>query len=311
MISKRHITIINVILAILLVAAGGGLFWNIYHSRPAPVEEEAAPLVEALQTAPTPPPDSYYEIIVSRNLWREKFAAPAVQLPPTPPPPAVPPPQLRLVGTSVRRNPAKSSAIIEDVVQRVTKIYKTGDVVAGATVVEIKRNLVVLTHLGSEFIIRAFPDGIEVEPSRVNLDRILKKLGPNKWLVSKKGLWRYIGVNATGEVNVVRVLRKIMEALATVGCRPYYPSGRPRQGPSEGYEIVVLPKRHLATYLGIKQGDIIRKVNEQLIISKDSALIILQEAQDEDEITVEIQRGEELIKLEYMIQEEELETEGN
>ena len=98
-----------------------------------------------------------------------------------------------------------------------------------------------------------------------------------------------------------------LSALATVGCRTYYPPGKPRRGDAEGYEIVVMPPRHLAVHLGIKQGDIIRTVNGEVITSKDRALELLQEVQKEKMVIVEIERDGELLQLEYLIQLELLE----
>ena len=102
-----------------------------------------------------------------------------------------------------------------------------------------------------------------------------------------------------------------MGALATVGCRPYYPPGKPRSGASEGYETVVLRKQHLAYHLGIRQGDIIRKVNEKEIVGKQSALDIFQEVQTADKVEVNITREGKDLTFTYIIQYELLEPTGS
>ena len=83
---------------------------------------------------------------------------------------------------------------------------------------------------------------------------------------------------------------------------PYYPPGKPRRGDSDGYEILVLPPRHLATHLGIKKGDIILTVNEEKITGKKRALELLQKVQGENNVIVEIRREGETLQLEYLIQ---------
>ncbi|HDL64505.1 MAG TPA: hypothetical protein ENH12_03860, partial [Proteobacteria bacterium] len=100
---------INLLLAVLLVAGGGYLGWSYYHG--PPTEEKFIPSGRSPGSvaAITPPGKEYYEIIVSRDLWREKFAAPEEAPPPTPPPATEPPPRLKLLGTSIRKDTSRSS----------------------------------------------------------------------------------------------------------------------------------------------------------------------------------------------------------
>ncbi|MFH1037072.1 MAG: hypothetical protein V1789_00190 [PVC group bacterium] len=322
MLTRRQITLINLVLAALLIGGGAYLIWSCLQPRPGGDESAGAGGPRHGLSVPTPPGRPYYEVIVSRDLWREKFAAPVEGPPPTPPPPAVPPPNLNLLGTSIQRDSSKSTAIIEEVANKTQHLSRVGDVVAGATVLEIQRNQVVLEHMGNVFIISAFKDSIKVEKGSIPLSRVFRPLGKNQWLISKqglwkliannkwlvssKGLWKYIGVEKI-QIKINEVQAEIMKALSNVGCRTYYPPGKPRQGDAEGYEILVLPPRHLAMHLGIKQGDIIRTVNEKMITGKQKALELLQEVQDAEVVIVEIKREGELIQLEYRIQVELLE----
>lgn len=322
MLTKRQITLVNLVMALVLLGGGGYMFWTYYQD--GMVEEVSAvptgPRIDF--TAPSPVPPEHYGVIANRNLWRERFAAPEEGPPPTPVPPPVPPPNLRLLGTSIHSDPARSSAIIEEVARRQQHYSRIGDVVAGATVREINRNQVVLDHRGNIFTISMFQDSIQVQRPAVPLSRVVRPLGKNQWLVSRQGLWQLISnnkwlVSRQGlwrlldveqvKVEVQEVQTEIMKALANVGCRPYYPPGMPRRGPAEGYEILVLPRRHLATHLGIEEGDIVRTVNEELITSRQRALELLQEVQEEEVVIVEVEREGEKIQLEYRIQYELLE----
>jgi len=322
MLSRRQITLINLVLAVLLVTGAGYLGWSYYRGTPAEVELNQSDRSPGAVTAITPPGREYYEIIVSRDLWREKFAAPEEAPPPTPPPAKEPPPTLKLLGTSIRKDPSRSSAFIEEVANRKQNLYRINDVVAGATVIEIHRNEVILNYKGNIFTISAFKDSIKVDKSKIPIKRIVRPLGKNKWLISKKGLWKlisnnkwlvskkglwqYIGVDKA-KVIVKDVVPAIMKSLIGVGCRTYYPPGKPRSGYSDGYEILVVPPRHLEIHLGIQKGDIVRTVNEQIITGKEKALELLQKVQQEDKVLVEIIRGGETIQLEYVIQLELLE----
>ncbi|MCX6349736.1 MAG: PDZ domain-containing protein, partial [Candidatus Aureabacteria bacterium] len=75
----------------------------------------------------------------------------------------------------------------------------------------------------------------------------------------------------------------------------------------QGYEIVILPKDHLAARLGVKQGDVILSVNDEAIIGKIRALELLKDIQDQTEVTVTVKRADETINLIYEVQEELLE----
>lgn len=317
MLSRRQIAMINLVLAVILVAGGGYLGWSYYRGQPTEEKFATSGRSPGASAAITPPGKEYYEIIVSRDLWLEKFAAPEEAPPPTPPPMLEPPPRLKLLGTSIRKDPSRSSAFIEEVSNRKQNLYKVNDVVAGATVIEIHRNEVVLDHKGNIFTISSFKDSIKVDKSKIPIKRIIRPLGKNKWLISRKGLWKLISNNKwlvskkglwqyidvkKAKVMVKEVVPAIMKSLIGVGCRPYYPPGKPRRGDSDGYEILVLPPRHLATYLGIKKGDIILTVNEEIITGKERALELLQEVQGEENVIVEIRRAGETVQLEYLIQ---------
>jgi len=314
MISGRYITFINLILAVLLVLSAGYLVWGLYRDRQRPMEEVEYSPVKTRKEKAEVPDEAYYRVIVSRDLWGARFEPPEEGPTPTPPPPAVPPPNLKLLGTSVSRDPSRSWAFIEDVASRTQKSYRVGDQIRGAEIMEINRTQVVLNHMGQRFVIMCFKDRIPVPPRGTKYSQAFRKIGENRWLVSRIGLWKLVNakvLEAMARKGFFKLVAEdVIQALTTVGCRPYYPPGKRRRGEAEGYEIVVLPENHLAVKLGVKQGDIIRSVNGEMITGKERALEILQEVQDDSLVVVEVKRGEELLNLEYIIQEEELEPEA-
>jgi len=162
MASKRYLSILNLALAVALIAAaallGRDLYRNLIVSKE--VTEVIPPHMEEMKS-PTPP-KTEYEVIVTRNLWAEKFEAPEEKPEPTPPPPRQPPPRLRLMGTSVSSDSARNRAFIEDLARRTQDIYKLGDLVSGARILKIETNRVVLDNQGEEFEIIAFPQSLPV-----------------------------------------------------------------------------------------------------------------------------------------------------
>lgn len=296
MISKRYLSTINLALAAVVVIFGLYLAWDLFIRGREIVEDTlAAPHSRpAAAVTPVPAPEDY-AVIVNRDLWKEKFDAPEPERIPTPPPPPIPNPKLKVVGTIIGSDASRNRAIIEDQVNRTgQRIYGVGDVVAGVKVMEIHRTRVVFDNNGSLFELSCFGDSIPVPDFSLAIPRLLRKTGDYRWRISRSGLWRYINDN-------------VMGALKTVGCRPYYPPGAPARGPSQGYEIVILPKDHIAARLGVKQGDIILSVNDEPITGKARALELLKEVGDAEEITVKVRRADETIDLVYEVQEELLE----
>ncbi len=162
MVSKRFLSLINLLLAAALVAGAALLARDYYLGLTAPDEETAVAPPAPAPEPPPPPAKEEYAVIVSRNLWAEKFEAPEEAPPPTPPPQREPPPRLRLLGTSVSSDAARSRAFIEDVARRTQEMYRVGDSVSGARVLEIHQNRVVLDNRGESFEIRSFPDSLPV-----------------------------------------------------------------------------------------------------------------------------------------------------
>jgi type II secretory pathway component PulC len=295
MISKRYLTSINLTLASILVAFGLYLAWDLFRGREIVEDTVAAPRSRPAQAVTPVPAQDEYAVIVNRDLWKEKFDAPEPERIPTPPPPPIPNPKLKLIGTIMGTDPSRNRAIIEDQVNRTgQRLYGIGDVVAGVKVVEIYRSRVVLDNNGNLFELASFENSIPVPEVTVPMARLVRKIGDYRWQISRSGLYRYINDN-------------VMGALKTVGCRPYYPPGAPARGPSQGYEIVILPKDHIAARLGVKQGDIILSVDDEPIIGKVRALELLKEVNDREEITVKVKRADETIDLVYEVQEELLE----
>jgi len=315
MIPRRYLSVINVFLILLLLAGGAYLAWLLL--APPLVQDEVGVSYETRERKPeriVAPGLAYYEIISQRNLWRTKFQPPEERPPATPPPPPAPPPKLELKGTSVHEDPEKSWAIIEDLASKTQKIYRMNDIIRGWMIVEIERGKVTIDNRGRRVVLTAFKGSIPVPPTFLSNSRIYRKLGPNRWLVSRVGLWKKVNAKMLEKMKKKGfrlVPEDIIGALSTVGCRPYYPPDKRQRGPAQGYEIVILPRDHLAYRLGIREGDIIRTIAGKKVTGKQQAMDILLEVQGYDRVLVEVGRGDKTVTLEYLIQERELDPSGS
>jgi len=312
-IPRRYISFVNYFLGIVLAAGVGYLIWTIVVP-PRAGEVGASVTYEhdggsgGEASAPGP---GYYGAILARNLWQTKFQPPEEKAPPTPPPPTAPPPRLELKGTSVFDDPRRSWAIIEDLASKTQKIYRLDDVIRGWRVVEIDRIDVTLENNGRRHVISSFIGHIPVPENRLHFSRVFKKLGPNRWLVSRRGMWKLVNEKmleklARGGENFRLVPDDVIGSLRTVGCRPWYPPQGRTRGPASGYEIVVLPREHLAYKLGVREGDVIQEVNGLTITGKQEAMDILLKIQDAQTVVVDVLRGDRHVQLEYLVQDQEL-----
>lgn len=315
MIPRRYLTFLNFFLSALLLAGAGAVAWLVL----SPPEISGVVSVtyqppERKSASASAPGRDYYDIISQRNLWETKFQPPEEKPPPTPPAPLAPPPRLELKGTSIHEDPEKSWAIIEDLASKTEKIYRHGDVIRGWKVVEIDRTEVTLLQEDRRHVIKSFKEQIPVPSAFRRYFRVFRQIGPNRWQVSRQGLWNMVNRKMIAKLTEpgFRLLPEdVIGSLRTVGCRPYYPPKSRQQGPAAGYEIVVLPQDHLAHHLGIREGDIVISVNGKKITGKQQALDILLEVQGESLVKVEISRGDRMLQLEYLVQEKELEPLGS
>jgi len=178
---------------------------------------------------------------------------------------------LRLVG-AIAGGPAISRANIQNIKSKTTGVYKIGDAVASATVEAIRQDAVVLRHEGRQLILRLHtgaagsdkessgnaepPTGEEVRPT-----------GDRPALPSMKADY------------VAEVFRK-----ATI--EPYVKNNR-----TEGLRITGLDKIPMAEMFGLRNGDVIQRVNGQQLTSKQKAFQVLMKARTQSKMDIQLLRN--------------------
>ena len=147
---KRYLWLMHLALIAVGVYIGSDLFWAIVGSRIEPGSR--VPITSPSAAAETTEQRAlqHYAVIQERNLFgaRGRTATPSPPRPPAPPPPpSKPAANLKLVGTVVGP-PERTYAVIEDLSTKRQDLYRLGDVVREAKVVEVTRNRVVLDNRG-------------------------------------------------------------------------------------------------------------------------------------------------------------------
>lgn len=194
---------------------------------------------------------------------------------------------LALFGT-VSGSPTVSRAIIKDLKTNKLGLYRPGDIVAAARIESIEKDGVVLLHQGQRRILN-FSTGRSKQhkannaqpASTKNIRETAKTVKTNPPVKSY----------TTTEVQLTAVgikSRDIEGILKKAVIKPYIVDGE-----VEGFRITGLEDKSIARKLGLKNGDIIRKINGQRLTSKQKAFQVLKKARKQANINIELLRDNE------------------
>jgi general secretion pathway protein C len=256
-------------------------------------------------------------VIQERNLFGARGNAPA------PPPPRAPAPaapaakpaaNLKLVGTVVG-SADHTYAVIEDLGTKRQDLYRLGDLIREAKVVEVTRNRVVLDNRGRREELLSFeksdsagppprepaarqlsvprrpprpqeappnepqePQEKEDEAAEVEIER----LSENTWRINRDDLVEQLD-------NFGQMMR---EARLT----PHFSGGQP-----DGFVIANLPKNSFLGRMGLRSGDIMKAVNGQRFGSLEEFFQMYQQLQSEPMLQIEVERSNRSETLTYEI----------
>lgn len=310
---KRYLWLIHLALIAAGVYIGSDLFWAIVGTRLETGRQitSASPATAAAVTEPRA--FQQYAVIQERNLFGARGRAAAPSPPPkTPPPPAAAPKpaaNLKLVGTVVG-NGDHTYAVIEDLGTKRQELYRLGDTVRDARVVEVTRNRVVLDNRGRREELLSFekadapppasttarppigrqpsvprrqpvaPETPAAEPpppepqenQEETPDVDIEQVSENVWRINRDDLVEQVE-------NFGQMMR---EARLT----PHFSGGQP-----DGFMISNLPRGSILGRMGLRSGDIMKGINGQKFASLDEFFQIYQQLQTEPLLQIEVERS--------------------
>lgn len=320
---KRYLWIIHLALIAAGVYIGADLFWAIMGGR-LEVSSRVPPLAQSATTeAPEKRVFQQYAVIQERNLFgaRGRSASP----PPKPATPAAPPAKpaanLKLVGTVVG-SPNHTYAVIEDLSAKRQDLYRLGDLVREAKLVEITRNRVVLDNRGRREEMLSFekvePSAAPTEPAarqqppprrpappqqpqensppqeggpaqqdqptqqEEEAEVEVQRLSDNMWRVSREDL--------------VEQIENLGQFMKEARLTPHFNAGQ-----ADGFLISNLPKNSLLERMGLRNGDILKGINGQRFGSMEEVLQVYQQLQSQPSLQLEIERGSRPETLTYEV----------
>jgi len=193
---------------------------------------------------------------------------------------------LVLLGT-VAGEPYIGRAIIKDLHTNVAGLYRVGETVAQARIEAINKDSVILNR-GGERVILYLGAGV---PQNTG-----KPLETSSSDQRKQGLETRNDSSGSVQSAAKTKITDVASVLRKATIKPYAPHGR-----MEGLKITGIDKIPIAGDLGLRDGDVIRSVNGNLLTSKQKAYQVFKKARSAPTITIELLRGEQVKKLSFSL----------
>jgi general secretion pathway protein C len=194
----------------------------------------------------------------------------------------------RLMGT-VAGPKNRSWAILQNNVSRKQEIHRSRETLNGGKIVQISRNQILIERDGKteELTISEHPEAISHRPApRVaappSKGEVVNKLSANRFLVNREDV-----TAAVGNIN---------QFMTQARLKPHFDKGR-----AVGYSVTEIKPGSLIAKLGLKNSDIIKKVNGMVVTRPEEVMQAYTQLQRDSNIELEIERGGRLEILHYEV----------
>ncbi len=199
---------------------------------------------------------------------------------------------LLLRGTLWSANPSHSLAAVEDERDGRARSLRIGDVVDDAKVVSIHRGRLLLRRGGrfEELRVGARPANslrsAAHAPARARRPSLtIHEEGPDTFRISRAELNRLVQEEGERHLRDVRIM-------------PAFEGGQ-----AVGFRLAFVRPDSLFTRLGLRQGDLIRRVNGRSLDSPEKALALYAELRDASRVDVEIDRSGTPTRLSFRLRD--------
>lgn len=195
-----------------------------------------------------------------------------------------------LVGT-ITGPSGNSWAILQERGSRKQQIFRVHGKIDGGKIVRVSRNQIQIEREGKRETLRLSaeqtgfrPSGKLLAPRRPEPSKgeQVKRLSANRFLVNREDV-----TAAVGNIN---------QFMTQARLRPYFEKGKP-----SGYSVSEIVPGSLLEKLGLKNNDVIKKVNGMLVTRPEEVMQAYAQLQRDSNIEVEIARGGRVEVLRYEI----------
>jgi len=285
---NKYFWIVAIVFVVACAYVASGFAVQIAGKKLAPAarSSDTSKVKAGLHTAK--PSLNYYSIILNRNVFNSAHSplealenGEAVSGPSS----------LKLLGT-IAWTETRSIAVIEDKSSRKIDAYKPGDNVGGYEITRIERGKVYLSRNGSEEVLEL--------PEFAKVSSAVSHSGSSKGRVGQFA--KLPGINRRGdqfEVDhsvIERAMTNMGSLLRSARVVPYLKDGK-----LNGFKILGIKKGSLYEQIGLKNRDVIQRVNGIDLNGPEQALQLFEILRNERQITVDIVRGGRQQTLSYTI----------
>ena len=185
--------------------------------------------------------------------------------------------KIALLGT-VTGNEQNAFAVIEETDKRKQGLYKIGDSVQNATVKTILREKVVL-RVGTKDEILTMEESAASRREKVR--------GPSK--TAERG-----NTITVSRKDIQSSLKDINKLMSEVRIRPHF-----KDGESDGLSVSRIKGGSVFSKLGLRNGDIVQKINGEPINSPDEVLALYEKLKSGSRVSLEVTRKGEPKTMNY------------
>jgi len=189
---------------------------------------------------------------------------------------------VKLIGT-VSGSRENSFAIIEDGSTRTQQLYQIDDTIQEqAKIIDISRCKVVLARDGNQEVLECPEEGAQEgeKPATVAYGAPPAETAPASGVKMVSETEFLIDEN-----EVENALNNINQLLTQIRVVPSFQDGKPN-----GFKVFAIKPDSLFAKVGLKNGDVIQKINGRDITSPEKALQVFQDLKSEKSLSVEMLR---------------------
>jgi len=180
----------------------------------------------------------------------------------------------RLVGT-ITGSDSQSWAILEEGANRKQRIYRFHENIDGGKIIKISRDRILIQRQGKEEVLSLMEEEGRPRPAvspSTSPDEVVKKLSANRFLVNRE--------------DVTASVANINQFMTQARFRPYFVMSRP-----SGFSVSEIKQGSLMEKIGLRNNDVIKKVNGQVITRPEEVFQAYSQLQRDSNIEVEIERN--------------------
>ena len=303
--SPRYLVLVNLILLALAAYSASAIFGTALSVKMS----EAPKVVLSEPPPPVPPqssrPPSYYALIHKRDIFNSEKPVEAV-VAEDQKEEVITNLKLKLWGVALRQNNRDSYCIIEEEKKRVQGVYKVGEEVpGGATVKEVEWDRVILTRAGSDEILEiedtSTGSGGKRRSSSSSSSSRFSSSGRKRG--SKPAMEPVKGVEVVSDSEYIvereevdNALENMSQLFTQIRAVPHFEGGE-----SVGFRLFAIRRGSLFDKIGLKNGDIVRSINGQVMNDPTRALGLLEELRDSTDLSVAITRNRKEKSISYTV----------